>query len=187
MKQIYDPEEVLPAYRAMVVKLVRALCSDKNKEQDLIQEGYIAMWKALKTFDGSRGHLPSYLKMKAKGRILECLSRSIWTGTPPRYSSGISPDEPAVDTSLSTVQDLLEVTDSIDFVAMKYHEGEILQAMQALGPIQRDYVVRRFWYGQTNAMMTADDSVTYQPEGAWKKAKLVLGEELEHLASLVRT
>lgn len=189
-----DPEIVLPQYRGLLLKLASALTTDKNLREDLVQEGYIEMWKALKTFDPSRGYLPGWLKYKAKGRMLLVLERQTFLGQNQRPAPGhqgfwdASPvGHPAQDSFLDEDSliglEAFGVAESLEYVAYKYHHGEIMEALNSLTPIQRDYVVRRFWYGQTNEFIKLE--VEYQPEGAWKQARVNLKKKLSNLAAAI--
>jgi RNA polymerase sigma factor (sigma-70 family) len=70
------------------------LLSGANTHDDLVQEGRIAMWQAIGTFDESKGSLPSWLTLRANGHMLDCVQRGTWTGkdkrNPGATSNGIA-------------------------------------------------------------------------------------------------
>jgi len=145
-----DPEVVLPLYRAAIVKKVRFLSPDKNSWDDLTQEGYIAAWRALKTYSPERGALPSWIMLKVDSRIRSLVTGSGWLGSP--KPSVMKPVIPTTSVSLDFTQDTviglmdsLQTSQSCEYVAMRYHSGEIVRALNELSPVQREIVVRVFW------------------------------------------
>jgi DNA-directed RNA polymerase specialized sigma subunit len=55
------------------------LIGGPNTHDDLVQEGRIAMWQALSSFN-ELGALPAYLTTRANGHMLQCITRGHWTG-----------------------------------------------------------------------------------------------------------
>lgn len=56
------------------------LLTGRNTHDDLVQEGRIALWQALDSFDPDKGALPAWLTLKANGHMLTCIQRGTWTG-----------------------------------------------------------------------------------------------------------
>ncbi len=150
-------------------KVAWSMTSASNIE-DLAQEGWIAAWKAEKSYDPSYGttligwvkHC-AYQKMQSKLR-------------PVLYKEKLVPVED-VD---------LEVLDSSRLlfeVDMSYHNGEILKALNELTPRQREYVVLRFWGHYKHKDLK--EFFGYDPQGLWSSpkngAKGKLQKSLAHL------
>jgi DNA-directed RNA polymerase specialized sigma24 family protein len=56
------------------------LIGGPNTHDDLVQEGRIAMWQALSSFNPELGALPAYLTTRANSHMLQCITRGHWTG-----------------------------------------------------------------------------------------------------------
>lgn len=137
---------------------------------DLVQEGYIAMWRALKNFDRSKGSLPAWLTAKAHWRMLEVVQR--------RRSIDVTLDD--VD------EDDLAAPDLIERIEIAYHDGEIARAISELSSQQRRYVIARFWLGLSGKEMVELGVFGYDPSALWTSrkngARWKLQETLRHLA-----
>lgn len=147
---------------------------------DLAQEGWVAMWRALRAYDPSKGALPSWLTTAAKLRMRDVYRRDTWTGTP--TARGHTREHPAipVDTDDEYITVLLGRSDDIaDRVAQRYHDGEIADAINSLPPDQREYVVLRFWGGLTYSEL--DKKLGRSTGLLWKRAKPALEKKLAHL------
>jgi len=170
-----------------------------SDHEDLVQEGRIAMWKALATYDPSKGALPSWLTTAAKMRMKDCLRREGWTGTPARYGHGGKvPDEGVTVMSLmdddAALTNMLEAADLLSAVEVAYHRGEILKAVSRLSSNQRRYVVCRFWLGYDPAwrgtgISFAETIGVKRPDMLWSQkergARDRLRHELLHLENAV--
>lgn len=137
---------------------------------DLAQEGMIAAWRALSTHDASKGaSVDTWVKKKAKFRMLELVRRGDWTGsadsTRKRYeprSVTVEPDE----------MHELSVSSMLPEVEAAYHRGEIYAALNELSPADREYVYRRFW----------KDEVLKRHDRWMRTIKPALQEKLSHLS-----
>jgi RNA polymerase sigma factor (sigma-70 family) len=138
---------------------------------DLIQEGYIAMWRALGTFSPDRGALPAWLTYKAHGRMQEFLRRA--------------KNVPCTDLDAAP-EEALAAPDLIDSLSLAYHDGEIAQAISHLSPAQRRYVTARFWLGLSGKEMRELGVFSYEAHSLWASpvngARKKLAAELSHLA-----
>lgn len=151
---------------------------------DVVQEGYIAMWKAEKSFDPSRGKLDYWLKMKAHRRMLTVVIRQ---GTPELslnkdVSSGNGGSEEHWE-----LQDFIAAPDLLGEVEMAYHHGEIAEAIDRLSPAQKRYVYARFWLGLSGREMREMGLFGYDPSALWNRkdtgAKVKLQRDLHRLAN----
>lgn len=133
---------------------------------DLVQEGYIAMWRALRSYDESQGALPAWLTAKAEWRM-----RTVASRRQPRA-------EDELDESLAGAS-LLESVD------IAYHHGEIADAISGLAPAQRRYVIARFWYGLSGQEMRDLGVFRYDPSSLWTRprngARWKLARQLSHM------
>lgn len=152
-----DPEKILPDYRGWIWRVAMNLARDRQTQEDLAQEGYYAMWEALKTFDASRGALPSWLTRAAQQRMYRVVSRNyLFLGTP--GVKGHSRELPAVpiDTTPNPTEESggwvdRQLSTELGDIEMAYHHGQIMEAIWSLTPKQRQYVYYRFWHQMTNS------------------------------------
>ena len=162
-------EAVLREYRLWLLKMASVyLWSRPDEWQDLAQEGWIAMWRALRAYDPARGALPSWLTGAARMRMKECASRETWTGsTGARGHVRNRPPVPVPDEMI--VDRILE--GALDDVEMAYHHGEIMEALCELTEATRIAIYRKFWLDET------------VPSGSWFHSKPRLRRRLGHLRS----
>ncbi len=149
---------------------------------DLCQEGWVAMWRALKTYDPERGASQQwYVRKKAKLRMLEVIiGNEAWLGMEQRHRGTAKQELDFADPQEADYLNALSVGDNIDAVILAYHEGEIHAAIGKLTIKQREYVLRRFWAGQpVNDIKRAMSTNT---STMWANAKKTLEVELAHLA-----
>ena len=144
---------------------------------DLVQHGLIAMWKALDSFDESKGALPAWLTFKASGAMKDALR--------PRVKHVQHLDLDQVVRPEFTPEACIEYPDLLQGLERAYHAGEVARALDALTPKQREYVRLRFWEGAGPAQMRAHFG--YDPQALWSSkrngAKYKLQERLAHLAA----
>lgn len=147
---------------------------------DLVQEGYIAMWKAEKSFDPSRGKLDFWVKVKAHRRMLSVVTDGHYTGHTGRQRS--------VESFPSADMDILDKAPPtlLGDIEMAYHNGKIAEAIDRLTPAQRRYVYARFWLGLSGKEMRDLGVFGYDPSGLWNRkdtgAKVKLQRDLHRLA-----
>jgi RNA polymerase sigma factor (sigma-70 family) len=143
-------EQILPDYRRWLYFTANE-CAGSRPEivDDLAQEGYIAMWRALPKYDPKQGHLPSYLTYCARSRMIEVLRRGTWTGKPENRGARSVEEVAHIDEwdGRDDLNVLLGGVDALNGVEIAYHDGEIAAALDTLSPAQRRYVIARFWLG----------------------------------------
>lgn len=152
---------------------------------DVVQEGRIAVWHAAERADGRPG-TPNYIATAARWRMREVISRGTWTG---RETTRGKPSDPigreTVPLDELSVQAVLEAADLLHRVELAYHYGEIHQAIAALSDDQRRYVVMRFWYRMSEPEMRP--YLSCDPGWCWRGrdgARAVLRRSLGHLAGV---
>lgn len=134
-------EEILTRYRGWLLKTAQTLAPTHRCDWvDLAQEGWIAMWRALRTYDPSLGAEATYLTTAARLRMTDCLRRNLWTGTPGRRGhvreappTPVDPDWDWVDATVSRDTVLAELEQA-------YHRGEIARALDELPADARERI-----------------------------------------------
>lgn len=180
----------LPGYRRWLHHVANdMLPANSTDHDDLVQEGYVAMWRALDTHDPARGSLPSWLTGAARLRMREVAhGHGQWTGRPETRGSR-SVDSLSLDELLEADPEHPSLAVMLDEVEMAYHSGEIADAIAALSPAQRRYVYARFWLGidptsRAPAMRALVAEVpVLQRRWLWQSAKAALRERLAHLVA----
>lgn len=179
---------ILNDYRGWLRATASRLMSDPALIDDLAQEGWIAMWRALRDYRPEKGALPAWLTQHAMWRMLDCARDKAWLGRPPRNmgSSKVRDVAEYAAADDATVWDRIQSVDVADDLLIAYHRGEIADAVTHLTPQQRRYVYLRFWRGYQRPDMVAEFG--YDPTALWNSArngaKLKLRESLAHLAGV---
>ena len=172
--------------RLKTAERTRGNASSNDTYDDLLNEGRIVQWEVLtKRPDADR----RYVSAAMSNRIMECLKRGTWTGLERTHGKPVDPirrplherssvDDPDVDVVISS-------GDWADRVAMAYHHGEIMQALNSLTFTQRVYVYERFWEGRTNPEIAARRGLsTGEVERQWRvNIRPSLLGQLEYLAA----
>lgn len=180
-----EAESLLKDYRKWLLKIANLMLpySTEADRQDLAQEGHIAMWRALKTYDGGKGALPSWLTKAAKMRMADVVRRGILTGMPEQRGTKRVTPQPFDPTEETNWLSVLAYGNSwVDSVEWGYHEGEIAKAIDTLTTQQREYVIRRFWGQQTYTELSKHFG--FSATGIWQHTKPKLAQALVHLASV---
>lgn len=164
-----DQGTLLADYRNWLLKVAGSMTHGEENIQDLAQEGWIAMWRATKTYDESKGALPSWLTTAARMRMSNVVTRGTFLGRPEHRGKPTVHEEP-VDEIENLMRAQLE--DQID---LAYHDGEIMAAVNDLTPLQRQYVYRRFWLDESPTALANDLG------NGWVGARPKLRERLAHL------
>jgi RNA polymerase sigma factor (sigma-70 family) len=162
-----DERELLLHYRPWLRKVAAGMTTPDRAEL-LAQEGWIAVWAAIKNYDGS-APLDWWLKRKAHGRMLT-LVQVTWRSK--KELQHVSTDDTA------EIWDRLLV--EMPEVELAYHHGQIAAALDVLTAREREYVVMRFWGGLNYPELTAHFG--YGPQALWRTARPKLTKALAHLA-----
>lgn len=190
-----DRNQQLQAYRGWLYRVAMSMVPAAEVD-DLVQEGYIAMWRALGTYDHTKGAMPTWLTKAAKLRMADIArghgrptghvgivaspgsrrdsrdSRPAATGT--AHLDGMAPG--AMEEVEARVALWLDA--GID---LAYHRGQIAQALAGLTEEQRTYIVLRFWHQMTATEIQPliQSNVTH----LWRATKNELQQSLQHLAA----
>jgi DNA-directed RNA polymerase specialized sigma24 family protein len=187
--------EVIAHYRGWLYAQARKCSRSIPDHDDLVQEGRIAMLRAMATYDPVKGSLPSWLTGAARMRMREVAKRLNWTGTPMRR--GHTRERPAIPADLRGRDDIGEAqTDSTGIDPRNARAAQagldrqafwqdsirndtlgpddvaaVRAAVARLSPSVRTAIFERFYLDQPT------------PTGRWHRAIPELRAALEHLRS----
>lgn len=160
-----DPETVIRNFEKWLRLKAMDLTPDRHLQQDLMQLGRIAIWKAVDTFDESKGALPSWVQLKARGAMLDSFRKQI--------------DLP-LESEAEEWDKLRTELHASDLAA---HQREIRAAIDTLSPRQQEYVHLRFFEDYREAELR--EHFGYDPGGLWRSpkngARNKLRDQLSHL------
>lgn len=188
-----DEESILENYHKWLHKVANAYLSPTHDlHDDLVQEGRIAMWKALQTWDPTKGSMPSWLTGAAHLRMRDFSYRH---GQPTGHEAVRGKREVEPDFSVDYMldhgmEDLLGLSEALEGVEVAYHYGEIRKALEALPEAQQRYVFARFWAGLDPLSRSPEIRllVAQVPELAdrrlWFNARGTLKDSLAHLVGV---
>jgi RNA polymerase sigma factor (sigma-70 family) len=189
--------QIVPDYRRWLGAVARDICGPANArfQDDLVQEGYIAMWRAVGSFNPDAGAAPTWLTNAARMRMTDIARRRYvnWFGK--EATRGHQETEAKVSIEALAASDehwehqLLRSAELVELIGEGYHEGDIAAAMATLTPAERRYVYARFWLGlDPTARSIPRELLTQVPELAqrwlWTRAKVKLRFALAHLESV---
>ena len=191
-------DEIIAGYHGWLFKTASGMTSNPSDVEDLVQEGRVAMWLALDSYNPEKGSLPAWITRKAKYRMIEIVTDGPLTGQPSRRHGR----NPATEMNRDTLSldlprgDGVNLADLIsrdvgqfDSAELAYHQGEIAAAIEALPDAQRKYVIARFYEAMTGREMQEAGLFTYDPSALWTSqkngARMKLAEKLRHLEDMV--
>jgi RNA polymerase sigma factor (sigma-70 family) len=143
----------LPDYRRWLFRVAYDLSPVGSSDvEDLVQEGYIAMWRALGTYDPKQGALPTWITNAARMRMKDvAFGSGQFFGRPEtrgaRSVEATVSTDALVEDNPAALDMLLDFSDLAESATFAYHAGEIAEAIDRLSPAQRRYVIARFWLG----------------------------------------
>jgi RNA polymerase sigma factor (sigma-70 family) len=157
--------------------------TDEAHHDDLVQEGRVAMWRALQTYDESLGALPSWLVRAAEMRMKDVA----WgRGQPFGHEAVRGVREVDMGPSVDELSEQ-QVEALMGFVEEAFHDGEVLRVIrERLTPRQQEYVFLRFWGGlDPSSRAPGMQALVAQfpvlkERWHWQRAKPVLAEALAH-------
>ena len=186
---------VIANYRGWLWAYARVVSRNISDHEDLVAEGRIAMWRALDTYDPSRGALPTYLTQAARWRMRDVARRGHFLGMPSRRGHhrewpAIPADlrgrddigEAQTDSTATDLQTARRVSAALDRQAIAQDVirtdtlgpddiAAVRAAVARLSPSVRTAIFERFYLDQPT------------PTGRWHRAIPELRAALEHLRS----
>jgi DNA-directed RNA polymerase specialized sigma24 family protein len=151
---VTDCNEILQQYYPWLRKTAGNLIGfDDPALDDLVQEGYIAMWRAYQDYDPVKGPLVPRLLYCARKRMVSVnFGHHQWTGHEPARGHAEAKSPLHYDELPDREYALPVATDD------PYVEPSLTDALSALPPRQREYVFLRFWlaggsFGRTPSVM----------------------------------
>lgn len=181
-----DKNLVLADYRRWLLAVANRMTFGEDRVQNLAQEGYIAMWRALDSYDPDKGAMASWLVKAAEMRMSDVVRRGVDFGQKGKRNPGTE-DGLRGERSWETLAPIEsgDIENRIaywmpDGLAMAYHRGDIMRAIGRLTPSEQTYVVMRFWDGKTNPEI--DPHVEGNVTHLWKNARGKLAQDLRRLA-----
>lgn len=133
--------------KGMIYRLARSYYRPNGSQtlEDLIQYGYFALLKAVKSYKREKGYkFTSYLKYS-----FQCVMRGVDTSSYISLDVAISNDGEKERTIADTIPDnsaLEELEHAINITADRQ---AIYNALERLEPLQRDIVVSKYFHGET--------------------------------------
>lgn len=169
---------VLEDYHRWLHATANRISDSHGDHDDLVQEGRIAMWRALETYDESLGSLPSWLTRAALQRMRDVA----WGHGQPFGHEAVRGQKaveegPSLDAMTEDERELV-----MGRVEQAYHDGELLAVLRTLSAPQQEYVFLRFWAGlnpRSNDPHIRALVAQYEVLGKrwhWQKAKEILRE-----------
>ena len=132
---------------------------DRAVAEELLQEVYVAVWKAAAGFDAARSQPLTWLTHIARHRAIDSLRRS---QTQPRTESLHTMDDDS-DNLLDSVAS--DIPGPLDLLGQASDARELAQCMERLSPPQRQSVALAFFDGLSHAEVAAQ---LQQPLGTVK-------------------
>lgn len=127
-----DERQLLESWRPWL-RVTAANMTYPDKAEDLAQEGWIALWRAIPTYDGRTPFEP-WCKAVMRNRMMNVIRDSHAQLRDIRREHRVG-----------NVADVCDVGEEVEGVELAYHHGEIYRAIDRLTDHQRAYVVARFW------------------------------------------
>lgn len=156
---------------------------DHFVRDDLIQEGLLAAWRAIRTGkDDGRG---GYVQRAVINAITDALVRDAWTSN--HKANRAKPKDPLRNTQRVEFDvdkhEQLAGTAQGPYAALRLDLSEVLQAVACLPLREQNIVLRRFWAGYTvSEAARAGGMAAKTAEKLWtNNTKPFLAERLAHL------
>lgn len=134
-------EELFDRYSARAFGLVRAMCASRGDAEEVLQDGFLAIWASRGSFDPARGSARVWLFAVIRHRALDQLRRN-------RHSDWVL----ALDEHL----DRLSAPGSIVELAERHDEADLLRGLlRALPPAQLEVITLAYFGGLSHTEIAA--------------------------------
>ncbi|RVU45069.1 sigma-70 family RNA polymerase sigma factor [Rubrivivax rivuli] len=131
---------------AVVLRIQR----DRAMAEDLLQEVYVAVWKAASSFDAARSQPLTWLTHIARNRAIDSLRRA--QSQPRTESLSVNEDEGQPDPAEALASD---EPGPLELLNQASEKRELVQCMERLTPTQRQSVALAFYDGLSHAEVAA--------------------------------
>jgi RNA polymerase sigma factor (sigma-70 family) len=131
---------------AVVLRIQR----DRAMAEDLLQEVYVAVWKAASSFDAARSQPLTWLTHIARNRAIDSLRRA--QSQPRTESLSVDDDDGQPDPAEALASD---EPGPLDLLNQASEKRELTQCMERLTPTQRQSVALAFYDGLSHAEVAA--------------------------------
>lgn len=185
---------IIPGYTGWLRTVAHGILGTQYEAlDDLVQEGFIAMWRAVETLDPERSPADYWLKRAARQRMVTVVQHDMrWTGLPDRRNGGhervVGRNRPISLTEIiDRHDDWFSPIDRAAEYALEgalwaYHDGDLARALDGLSVREREYVFRRFWQDWQGPQLDAHFQTT--SNNIWRSAKPKLREALVNLVAV---
>jgi RNA polymerase sigma-70 factor (ECF subfamily) len=131
---------------AVVLRIQR----DRAMAEDLLQEVYVAVWKAASSFDAARSQPLTWLTHIARNRAIDSLRRA--QSQPRTESLSVDDDDGQPDPTEALASD---EPGPLDLLNQASEKRELTQCLERLTPTQRQSVALAFYDGLSHAEVAA--------------------------------
>lgn len=153
---------------------MRMLGPNHPDQDDLVQEGYIAMWRACRTHDPAKGALTAWVIRAAEMRMRDLAwgSGQPFGHAPLRGTRAVTVAMHLDELSSDLREHLEPIAQDVAEAAMwAYHHGQVMAAVDALTHHQREAVLH----------LLSDRLLTDRQRASLTAARRNLARQLEHL------
>ena len=179
-----DQEKLLEEMRPWLIKQAKKYKTATLTFEDLLQEGWIAGWKAA-TQNPDHPNLQALARASAKNRFIDLVrGRGTFGSERPQGTNGVVKQSDTLIYDHTDSQDEMyaELIETAKQVKLAYHYGEIHDAISELNDLQKKYVYMRFWHDIRPTEISREINVPPPKlDKTWKSAKDSLRETLHHL------
>lgn len=191
---VVEVEDPLPDHEQYLTKVALGVVRAHDPRfQDTLQEGRIEFWRSYRALSDKTDTTRFRFSMnRARWRMRHVVYRdepyvghAPMTGRP-EVKPSLSLDQPVSGGDQSiTVGDLLAEV-ALEEIEEAYHQGVIVQAINALPVEHREYVYRRFWLGYTASEIAGQFGISRdRVYSRWHQTiRPALARELKHLAGV---
>ena len=151
-------ERTSPHLYAVVLRINR----DRAQAEDILQEVYVNVWRAARSFDAAQSQPLTWLTSIARNRAIDSLRR---LQTQPQFQSSTMFER--TDVENDTVYDVVADTAAgpLELLARAAEARALEDCMQSLSMLQRQSVALAFYHGLTHAEVAEQ---LHQPLGTVK-------------------
>ena len=133
-------EALYDRYSNAVYSLALQMLRDVGAAEEVTQDAFFNAWRRAASYSPQRGHVTSWLFSIAHHRAIDELRRRRRHDQAQSHRDLDIANQPADDS-----------TDPIKFAALQFQRGQVNEALEVLGPEQREVVVLAYYGGFTHS------------------------------------